>query len=151
MKLLYPCCLTRPWVNPTTVQFIFQAQNAIHGWISSNRHWVFLDFSGTEPQTESPTFYPAPIPTIEKILTINCLYTPVYTEHDARWIKIRLLLRYTYHFWVTICKTVRPMLSDRCLSCLPVLSVTLVYYGQTVGWIKMKLGMQVGLGPATLC
>jgi len=23
----------------------------------------------------------------------------------------------------------------------------LVYCGQTVGWIKMKLGMQVGLGP----
>jgi len=32
------------------------------------------------------------------------------------------------------------------LSCLSVLSVTLVY-GQTVGWIKMKLGMQAGLGP----
>jgi len=30
-----------------------------------------------------------------------------------------------------------------CLSCL---SVTLVYCGQTVGRIKMKLGMQVGLG-----
>jgi len=28
-----------------------------------------------------------------------------------------------------------------------VLSVTLVYCGQTIGWIKMKLGMQVGLGP----
>jgi len=26
------------------------------------------------------------------------------------------------------------------------LSVTLVYCGQTVGWIKMKLGMEVGLG-----
>jgi len=34
-----------------------------------------------------------------------------------------------------------------CLSCLSVLSVTLVYCGQTVGWIKMKLGMQVGLDP----
>jgi len=31
-----------------------------------------------------------------------------------------------------------------CLSCL---SVTLVYCGQTVGWIKMKPGTQVGLGP----
>ena len=32
--------------------------------------------------------------------------------------------------------------------CLSVcLSVTLVYCGQTVGRIKMKLGMQVGLGP----
>jgi len=33
-----------------------------------------------------------------------------------------------------------------CLSC-PVLSITLVYCGQTVGRIKMKLSMQVGLGP----
>ena len=39
------------------------------------------------------------------------------------------------------------MLSDRCLSCLSVLSVTLVYCGQTVGRIKVKLGMQVGLSP----
>jgi len=46
------------------------------------------------------------------------------------------------------------MLSDRCMSCLFVcpaclscLSVTLAYCGQTVGWIKMKLGKQVGLGP----
>ena len=49
-----------------------------------------------------------------------------------------------FTFWATVCKTVRPMLSGRCLS---VLSVTLVYCGQTVRWIKMKLGMQVGLVP----
>ena len=47
-------------------------------------------------------------------------------------------------FWATVCKTVHPMLSDRCLS---VQSVTLVYCGQTVGWIKMKLGTEIGLGP----
>jgi len=35
------------------------------------------------------------------------------------------------------------MLSDSCPVCL---SLTLVYCGQTVGWIKMKLGMQVGGG-----
>ena len=35
-----------------------------------------------------------------------------------------------------------------CLSvCLSVLSVTLVYCGQTVGWIKMQLGKEVGLDP----
>jgi len=38
-----------------------------------------------------------------------------------------------------------------CLSCLSVLSCPVcdvgVYCGQTVGWIKVKLGMQVGLGP----
>jgi len=43
------------------------------------------------------------------------------------------------------------MLSVRCLSvcpvCLSVLSVTFVDCGQTVGPIKMKLGVQVGLGP----
>jgi len=55
-------------------------------------------------------------------------------------------------FWATVCKTVCPMLSHPCLyvcpvlSCLSVLSVSLVYYGQTVGWIKMKLGMQLCLG-----
>jgi len=54
------------------------------------------------------------------------------------------------HFWATVSKTVRPMLSDHSVSCpsvCPVLSVTLVYCGQTAGWIKMKLCMQVGLGP----
>jgi len=49
-------------------------------------------------------------------------------------------------FWTAVCKTVRPMLSDRCLSCRG-LSVTLVYCGQTAGWIKMPLGMEVCLGP----
>jgi len=50
------------------------------------------------------------------------------------------------------------MLSDRCPVCLSVclsvcvsvLSVTLVYCGQTVGRIKMKLGTQVGLGPGNI-
>jgi len=51
-------------------------------------------------------------------------------------------------FWATVCKTVRPMLSD----CCPVsLSVTLVYCCQTGGWIKMKLGMELGLGIVTGC
>jgi len=40
------------------------------------------------------------------------------------------------------------MLWDRCLSVC--LSETLVYCGQTVRWIKMKLGKQVGLDPGHL-
>ena len=56
------------------------------------------------------------------------------------------------YYWVTVCKTVCPMPSDRCLSCLSVclsvLTVTLLYCDQTVGWIKTKLDMQVGLGPS---
>jgi len=42
------------------------------------------------------------------------------------------------------------MLSDRCLYCLSVLSVTLVYCGQTAGWTKVPLGKEVGLDQATL-
>jgi len=62
-------------------------------------------------------------------------------------------MAYTYQnktlvFWATVCKTLCPVLSVHCPACLSVcLSVTLVYCGQTVGRIKMKLGMQVGLGP----
>jgi len=40
--------------------------------------------------------------------------------------------------------TVRPMLRDRCPVCL---SVALMYCGQTVGWIKIPLGTEVGLSP----
>jgi len=41
------------------------------------------------------------------------------------------------------------MLSNHCPVCLSVcLSVTLVYCGQTFRQIKMKLSVQVGLGPA---
>ena len=39
------------------------------------------------------------------------------------------------------------MLRDGCLSCL---SVTLVYCGEKVGWIKMPLGKEVGLGPGDI-
>ena len=34
-----------------------------------------------------------------------------------------------------------------CLSCL---SVTLMYCGQTAGWIKMPLGMEVDIGPGDI-
>jgi len=46
--------------------------------------------------------------------------------------------------WATV---YRPMLSDRCLSCIYfVLSVMLVYCGHTAGWMKMPIGMEVCLG-----
>jgi len=51
------------------------------------------------------------------------------------------------NFWATVCKTVRPMLSVRCPVCAVCLPVTFMHCGQTVGHIKMKLGMQVGLDP----
>jgi len=42
----------------------------------------------------------------------------------------------------------RTMLRDPCLSVC--LSATLVYCGQTVGWIKMPLGTELGLGPVDI-
>jgi len=38
-------------------------------------------------------------------------------------------------------------LRDNDLSCPACMSVTLVYCGQTVGWIRIPFGMEVGLGP----
>jgi len=56
--------------------------------------------------------------------------------------------QFSAHFWATVCKTVRPVLLDRCpvLSDCPVMSVT-VHCCQTVGRIKMKFGTQIGLDP----
>ena len=48
--------------------------------------------------------------------------------------------------FLIVCKTVRPMLSYRCPGYLSCLSVTLVYCGQTIGRIKVKLCTHVGLG-----
>jgi len=50
------------------------------------------------------------------------------------------------HFRATVCKTVAPI-CYRTVVLSVCLSVTLVYCGQTVRWIKMKLGMDVGPGP----
>ena len=57
-----------------------------------------------------------------------------------------------FGFWATVYGSPYAIGPLSCLSvCLSVcpayLSATLVYCGQTVGRIKMKLGMQVGLGP----
>ena len=46
-------------------------------------------------------------------------------------------------FWGSVCETVHPILSDRFPVCLSVLDITLVYCGQMVGWIKIKLGVEV--------
>jgi len=43
-------------------------------------------------------------------------------------------------FWATVCKTARPLLSDRCLfvlSCLSLLSVTLAYMWPN-GWMDQN-------------
>jgi len=51
------------------------------------------------------------------------------------WIFLRLFVKwFALCYWTVVCLS----------ACL---SVTLVYCGQTAGWIKMRLRMEVGLGP----
>jgi len=52
---------------------------------------------------------------------------------------------WTYGFWVIVTSNGSPY--AYATGPLPCLSVMLVYCDQTVGWIKMPLGMEVGLGP----
>ena len=49
-------------------------------------------------------------------------------------------------FWATVYKMVCPYAMGP-LSCL---SVTLVYCGQTVGWITIPLGTELGLSPGDI-
>jgi len=87
----------------------------------------------------------------------NVFFTTILLFYDLFIIQQKWLKLHIYNnalvmcHWATVCKTVRPMLSDRC-HCLSVCrSVMLVglglCYGQTVAWIKMLLGMEVGLAP----
>jgi len=63
---------------------------------------------------------------------------------------IGLLKRLFTVYWATATTNGSPY-ATRPLSCLPCLFVTLVYCGQTVGWIKMPLGTEVGFGPGDMC
>ena len=64
------------------------------------------------------------------------------------WALYVLIKRVFLHLYLEIAQfLLRLMLSDRCPVCL---SVTLAYCGQTVGRIKMKLGLQVVLGPGLI-
>jgi len=49
-------------------------------------------------------------------------------------------------FWATVCKTVRPMLSDRCLSCLSVLSVCDIGVSWPNGWTDQDETWHAGIG-----
>ena len=75
------------------------------------------------------------------VLCMTVMHHEWYTHMSSsyRWLLVLGLV-----CWATVCKMVHPMLSDHCPVCL---SVTLVYCSQTVGWIKMKFGMEISLDP----
>ena len=55
---------------------------------------------------------------------------------------------FCHRFWAIVCKTVTLCYGTVVLSvCLSVTLVYIVATGQTVGWIKMKLGIDAGLDP----
>ena len=62
-----------------------------------------------------------------------CFLSEFYINHSSK----------TGHFWATVTSNG----SSYAIGPLSRLSVTLVYCGQTVGWIKTPLGLEVGLGP----
>jgi len=72
---------------------------------------------------------------------------------DEPWCPRQSMRSFTPILYVFLCKVFgRPFikrftLSYRTVVCLSVLSVTMVYCGQTVGWIKMPRGAEAGLGP----
>jgi len=80
--------------------------------------------------------------------TVHCIKAYHYLANVISGLSLSvllfMLLSSVYAFWVTVCKMVRPMLSDHCPLCR---CVTLVYCGHMVGWINMSLGMEVGLSP----
>jgi len=58
-----------------------------------------------------------------------------------------LISNIAFYFRATVTSNGRSPYATGPLSCLSCLSVTLVYCGQTVGWIKVPLGTKVGIGP----
>ena len=88
--------------------------------------------------------------------SVSLLQTNIFNELTSDVSRDSPFATVVSTFSATVCKTVRPTYAIGPLSVCPVclsvcihscLSVTLVYCGQTVGRIKMKLGMQVALGP----
>ena len=76
-------------------------------------------------------------------LRADCQYTGISSGPKARyevWESLYLFGRSLVKRFAVCYRTV----------VLSVLSVTLMYCGQTVGRIKMKLGMQIGLGHIVL-
>ena len=89
---------------------------------------------GTDQASTPPRMPGDALPAIFGQPGTKCLISPKFVKI------VRPLGRPFVKRFTLCCRTVV------CLSVCPVLSVTFVHRGQTVGRIKMKLGTQVGLG-----
>ena len=113
---------------------------------------ALFDIFGFKPETLCILWrcHPMPSPDVVNLVVLSMLHgcwCASTLDRFLTWIRLGMLCYQTLCFGTTICKTVHPMLSDCCMSVsLSCLSVTLVYCGQTVRCIKMKLGNEAGLG-----
>jgi len=106
-----------------------------------NRRHIKITYLLTAPEPAGGVLTFVFVTLVSYLMTycLLCLFAHEYTSQFS--------LVPAHGFWATVCETVRPMLSVRCLSCPVCLSVTFVHCGQTVGRIKTKLGIRVGFGP----
>jgi len=79
-----------------------------------------------------------------RLLTWELTFSSRYFISKIRWHFQNVILGRPFVKRFALCY--QTVVCPVCPAC-PLLSVTLVYCGQTVGHIKMKPGMQVGLGP----
>ena len=136
----YLCCLRNHLPNSFAciIKITFSLHRLAHVWSS---------FLVDSPPSSSIT--PGFKPTVSQILPIADRLPPsglpsrtddsVRTVCANRFFGRPFVKRFALCYPTVVCLSLCPV-----LSCL---SVTLVYCGQTVGWIKVKLSMQVGLGP----
>jgi len=109
-------------------------------WFPSNRKWLPLDwksFCETGSGFLRPRYSNSDHAECEEVFSFDSVSITFVHIASTHALETRLFGR-------PLQVTVRPMLRDCCPVCL---SVTTVYYGQTLGWIKMRLGTEVGLGP----
>jgi len=83
----------------------------------------------------------------------NAKFSNVLLRRHISEVRLNLVicisLGLLYIFVVSLCHPLTPLLKLCCQTvvCLSCLSVTFMHCGQTVGRIKMKLGLPIGLGP----
>jgi len=113
---------------------------------------------GVDPTYERCARKTAPAESIKAVTSLTVVYCCLHGNCDTAG-DSKLLEKHSSRADPHFCwRPLQVMLASpfamgpsSCLSCLSVcLSETLVYCGQTTGWIEMPLGTEVGLGPCDI-